>query len=530
MKQVHFYGKEASGKMLEGVNKISEAVKCTLGAAGRNVIIGKGAIVDYGFQRYPLHITKDGVTVARHFDVEDATEALGVQLVKECCEKTASQAGDGTTTTVVLMQAIVNKGLKLIEQGANPQELKRGIDKAVEYVVAELKKMAIPVGNDIEKIRQVATVSANNDSSIGDLIAEAFSKIGVEGVIDIEESKGVNTEIKTTDGYKFDRGWTSNLFVNNKAKETCEFENPYILLYEKRITHPKQIQVILEQVIANDNRPILIICEDADELGLAFLVMNTARGAIKACVTKSPFYGELRREAMEDIAILTGGQYVSSSKGLDIDKLPIECLGQADKVIVSKEETIIIGGKGNKEDIDAYVADLKMNLTQAKSDDEKDVIEKHIAKLTSGVAVIHVGAATETEMKEKKDRVDDAIRATKAAIAEGYVSGGGSVFIRLSKIINPHDKGSSVVIESLESPFNQICANAGVDSNFILESLSENWILGNEVGYNAKENKIENLIESGVIDPVKVLRCSLQNAASSAGMFLLCHCSISDVY
>lgn len=522
------YGKEARNKIMDGINKITDAVAVTLGPLGRNVVIARSAIIDYGVQSFPVQSTKDGVTVAKAFDVDDPFEKVGVMFVKESAEKTVSQAGDGTTTTCVLLRAIVESGMKLIDDGANPMELKRGIDKAVEYVVDELKKMAIPIKGDVEKIRQIATVSANNDSSIGDLIAQAFEKIGEEGIIDIEASNGVNTEIKIADGYKFSKGWLSPLFINKKEKQVCEFENPYILLYEKRVTHHTQVQKALELAM-QAGKPIVIICEDAEQEGLAFLAMNNVQGRVQCCIVTAPDFGELRRESMEDIAAITGGTYISDTKGVGIKDIKNTHFGSAKKIIISKDETIIIDGEGSKDEINNLLDELRMNLAQAKNEDEKYPIEKRIAKLTGGVAVIQVGAATETEMKERLDRFDDSVRATKAAISEGYVIGAGTIFTLLSN--------DSVVGNSLKMPLRQIVSNTGTNP------LDKEWwqfwrkksvvqkVLdygSSSIGYNAKSGKIEDLTKSGIIDPVKVLRCSLQNAASSAGMILTSECIIAD--
>ncbi len=513
MNKKTLYGKDAREQILEGVKKISEAVKCTLGPMGRNVLISQSAVIDYGVHSLPLHSTKDGYNTTRAFDLTDEPfQKAGVLLVKEAAQKTVDQAGDGTSTTVVLLEAIATEGVKLIEAGANPMELKKGIDSAVEYVVAELKKMAVPIKGDVEKIRQIATVSANNDSSIGDLIAQAFEKIGEDGIIDIEAGRSTVTEIKIADGYKWNKGWISPLFINNKEKQMCEFTDPLILMYEKRINHHSQVQRALELAIPQ-GRPILIVCEDADEEGLAFLAMNNMQKRIQCCVVKSPSFANGRREEMEDVAMLTGGIYLSDSKGVSIKEIEFTDFGSAKKVIITKEETVIIGGNQNESDVDTLINELKMNLTQAKDEDEKFPIEKRIARLKGGVAVIQVGGATETEMKEKLDRFDDAVRATKSAMSEGFVPGGGSAFLGIKS-------GSEVIDAALKSPLENICKNAGV------ESMVDKVHSG--LGYNAKTGKLENLVDSGVIDPVKVLRCALQNAASSAGTLLTTECLIVD--
>lgn len=550
------YGTDARQKILEGVKKISAAVKVTLGPLGRNVIIAQSGIVNgYDVRSLPLHVSKDGYTVTKAFDLDDPFEKVGVLMIKECAQKSVDQSGDGTTTTCILAEAIFEKGMELVNAGANPLELKKGIDKAVEYVVAELKKMAIPVAGDVERIRQVATVSANNDKEIGDLIADAFAKIGDYGVINIEEAKGVETEVKVIEGVQIERGWISPYFVNNREKQICEFDNPLILLYQNRLTHHTQYQKAVELSVQMQ-RPLVIICEDADEEGLATLAMNNQQGRIRCCIIRSPFFGQQRLEAMEDIALATGGTFISDSKGLDIKEMDASWFGQCKRISVSKDETIIAEGVYEKEKFADFINELKMNLTQAKGDDEKEVIEKRIARLTGGIAVIYVGGATETEMKEKKDRVDDAVRATKAAIAEGYVCGGATAFVRCIKkhiavnidaipTISPEESikifnqtglltwesdesedSLNVLINTvLLEPLRQICNNSGVDSNSIIKQvLSSN---GN-VGYNAKTDTIEDLVLSGIIDPVKVLRCALQNAASSAGMILTSECMIVD--
>lgn len=521
------YGAEARAKVLDGVNKIADAVVTTLGPSGRNVLISESVVVDYGERNLPTHVTKDGYTVTKAFEVDDRFESTGVMAAKECAQKTVDQAGDGTTTTVLLLRAIISRGVELINAGANPMEIKRGIDKAVEYVVEELKKMAIPIKGDITRIRQIATVSANNDSEIGDWIAKAFEKIGDEGVIDLEASTGVNTEIKLADGYKWGNGWVSPYFINNKEKQIVEFADPLILLYEKRIVHHTQIQKAL--VAAKElGRPLLIICEDADEEGLAFLSINNMQGNIRVCVVKSPAFGEARRLEMEDLSVLTGATYISDSKGVGIKDVNGKHFGQAKKAIISKEETVIIGGNSDPAKLEDLLNELRMNLAQAKNEDEKAPIEKRIAKITGGVAVIQVGAATETEMKEKLDRFDDAVRATKAAIAEGFVPGAGTAFLKISPKID--SAGWGIITSVLSEPLRQICINAGVDSEDIIKQVLKELgnIGGNNFGYNAKSDLIEDLVVSGIIDPVKVLRCALQNAASSAGMILTSEVLIVD--
>lgn len=526
MRKVTLYGSEARAKVLVGVNKIVDAVAVTLGPLGRNVLISQSMVVDYGVHNLPIRISKDGYTVARDFDLDDPHEKPGVLLVKECCQKTVDQAGDGTTSSAVLMRAIVSEGMKLVESGANPIELKRGIDKAVEMVVLELKKLAVPIKGDIEKIRQIATVSANNDPLIGDMIADAFKTIGTEGIIDIEKSASTKTEIKISDGYKIDKGWVSPFFVTNRDKGICEFTEPLILLYDKRVTHHTQVQRALE-ISMQAGKPILIICEDGDEEGLAFLVMNNIQKRIACCLVKSPSFGDDRREQMEDIAVLTGGTYISDLKGVGIKDIEFVHFGQARKVIVTKDETVIIGGVNDGGALENLLNELRMNLTQAKNEDEKFPIEKRIARLTGGVAVIYVGANTETEMKERMDRFDDSIRATKAAIEEGFIIGAGTAFLRIKS-------GNALVDKALKSPLRQICTNAGLkDRNWwefwkpksIVQLIQE---ASYEFGYNAKTGQIEDLVKAGIIDPAKVLRCALQNAASSATMILTSEAIICD--
>lgn len=554
------YGAEAREKILEGVRKICKAVKVTLGPSGRNVLISESIILDYGVHNIPLHLTKDGHLTAQKFDVEDYFEKAGVILVKEAAKKTVIQCGDGTTSTCVLLEAIVEAGILLINAGANPMELKKTIDSEVQLIVEELQRKAIKIGDSNERVFQVAAISANNDPIIGRIIADAFKQIGHEGIIDLEAGQGVNTEIKISTGYRFERSWVSPLFVNNKEKQICELENPVILLYEKRVIHHTQVERAL--TLANQvNRPILIICEDSSEEGLAFLAMNTLQGRIKCCIVKSPSIGERRRMEMEDIAILTGGTYISDGKGIDIKEIEFDNLGQAKKVVITKEETVIIGGKSNDEELEDLLNELRMNLTQAKNEDEAAPIEKRIAKLLGGVAVIQVGAATETEMKEKLDRFDDSVRAVKSAIAEGYLPGGGTAFIRLmphganidietlknielpdisemtpEEILRIYDQtgvtfykspkvGEGIIYNILHAPLKQICINAGIDPIPIVKSV---YLVAENNGYNAKSGKIEDLLKAGVIDPVKVLRCSLQNAASAATSILTTECLIAD--
>lgn len=511
-------GKDAMDKIYEGVKKVSDAVVSTLGAMGRCAIISRCAPSQTGMQYWMPFSTKDGVTVARNITLDNQIENTGANFVKQAAEQTMLMAGDGTTTTVLLTKVILEKGLQQIDAGANPHELKKGIDAAVSYVVAELKKMAVPIDGDIEKIRQVATVSANNDSAIGDLIAEAFSKIGSDGVIDIEESKSEKTEIVISDGIKINRGWESQYFITNKAKMECELTDPYILLYDKKISTIAQFGEALAPII-NDGKQLLIVCAEADGEALAALAMNATNGSFRSCIIKCPEHGNAQREAMEDLAAITGATYISDEKGRALKSVTFKDLGTAKKVIIGKNETSIICPNGDKKVVGELLDNLKVDLTKAGTE-EKVLIEKRIAKLNGSVAVLHVGAATEVEMKEKKDRCDDAVRATKAAISEGFTVGGGTSFLRVG------NTGSELLNEILEAPLRQLCLNAGTNADKILMEVKEERT-GN-IGYNVKTDKIEDLVVSGIIDPVKVLRCSLENAASVATMILTSNTLIVD--
>lgn len=527
------FGKEARQKLAEGAKKITDAVRVTMGAAGKCVLIGNGAYGNDGMVQLPTIVTKDGYTVTKHFELKDVLENRGAMMIKEAAEKTVTQAGDSTTATCVLAESMISEGVKLIDKKANSQELKKGIEKGVELALEELKKISIPVSGDNNKIFQVATVSANNDPVIGRYIADAFAKIGEEGIIDIQESKTAETKIKISDGYKWNKGFISPLFINVPAKETCEFENPLILLYEKKVTHHTQVQRAAELAI-QQGRPLFIVCEDAEQEGLAFLAMNNYQKRISVCIVKSPEYGDARREHMEDLALMTGGMYISDIRGVDVKEIDIRHLGKAKKVIVTKEETVIIEGEGNKEAITDFVNELKMNLTQAETEDEKYPIEKRIARLQGGVAVIEVGAATESELGEKLDRYDDAVRATKAAIAEGYVAGGGTAFVRISQSMTLPQNGSDsfkngflLVLSALSKPLLQIAENAGLEKESILKLVLEK---DGNLGYNVKSEKVEDLIESGIIDSTKALRCALTNAASVAGTALISECMIITTF
>lgn len=526
-----FFEKEARDKLLSGVNKIVKAVSVTMGAAGRCVLVGNATYGNDGLFHYPNIITKDGFSVTKHFELSDPVENRGAMLIKEAALKTVEQAGDSTTATCVLAGELIENGMDMVNAGANSQEIKRGIDRAVDLVVDELREMSIKVAGDNEKIFQVACVSANNDAVIGRYIADAYAKIGDEGVINIEESKGLNTTIKLTDGFKWDKGWAASYFINNPAKQICEFEEPLILLYDKRIIHHTQIEKALE-VSLTQRKPLVIVCEDVDGEGLAYLALNNKNGSIRVCVVRSSGIGDFRTDFMEDLGLLTNATYVSDIHGIDIKKVQPVHFGTAKKVIVSKDETVIIGGAGNKDKIADFLNELKMNLAEAKTEDEKYPIEKRIAALTGSIAVIQVGAATESELGEKLDRYDDAVRSTKSAIQEGVLAGAGTSFIRISQklsqkeYLTDFEKGHQLVYESLKKPLKQIVANAGLDSEQILKMVESSD--GNE-GYNLKTNKVENLIESGIIDSTKALRCALVNAASVAGAALTSECLIVTV-
>lgn len=524
------YGAEAREKVLSGVNKIAAAVKVTLGPLGRNILISKADVIDYGIRSHPITVTKDGFRTTHEFDVEDIFEKVGVIMVQEAALKSVIQSGDGTSSTVVLMEGIVEGGMKLIEQGSNPVQLKKGIDAAVEKISAKLKEMAIQVGSDNSKIFQIATVSANNDTVIGGLIAEAYNKVGNEGIVDIEPSRGIDTEIKFSDGYKFNQSFISPRFMTNNEKQICEFSNPLILFYEKRIIHHTQVQKALE--IANNNqKPVLIICEDCDEEGLAFLVMNVLQGRLRCCVVKSPF-GPTKRDDMEDMALLTGGTYLSDSKGTSIKDIQLQHFGNAKKIIISKDETIIIGGDCDQAKVDKLLAELRSNLDSCKNEEERYPIEQRIAKISGGVAVIQVGGITETEMKERLDRFDDSRRAVKSTFTEGFTGGGGKAFITSFEVAKndgttDFDKGMNLVYSVRDIILKQICLNAGLDSQPIVDKVLDS---PDNVGYNAITEKVENLIDAGIIDPIKVIRCATQNAASAASMILTSECVIRESF
>ena len=514
---------KAREELKNGVDALADAVKVTLGPKGRNVIIEK----KFGAP----HITKDGVTVAREIELEDPFQNMGAQLVKEVASKTGDQAGDGTTTATVLAQAIVNVGLKNVAAGANPMDLKRGIDKAVSKVVEGIKAQSVEVDDDIKKIQDVARVSANNDEEIGRLIAEAMKKVKKEGVITVEEAKGTETSVEVVEGMQFDRGYISPYFVTNSDKMECEMENPYILLYDKKISNLKDMLPVLEAV-AQSGRPLLIIAEDVDNEALATLVVNRLRGSLKICAVKAPGFGDRRKEMLEDIAILTNGTVISEVKGMQLSQATVQDLGTAEKVTVNKDNTTIVNGGGNSEAIAARVNQIKAQIETTTSNYDKEKLQERLAKLAGGVAVLYIGAPSEVEMKEKKDRVDDALSATRAAIAEGIVPGGGVAYIRclpaLDELKGDNDDentGIAIIRRAIEEPMRQIVANAGVEGAVILQKVREGQ---GDYGYNARTDTFENFFETGVIDPAKVTRVALENAASIAGMFLTTECVIAD--
>ncbi len=514
---------KAREELKNGVDALADAVKVTLGPKGRNVIIEK----KFGAP----HITKDGVTVAREIELEDRFQNMGAQLVKEVASKTGDQAGDGTTTATVLAQAIVNVGLKNVTAGANPMDLKRGIDKAVSCVVEGIKAQSQEVGDDISKIENIARVSANNDEEIGKLIAEAMQKVKKEGVITVEEAKGTETTVEVVEGMEFDRGYISPYFVTNTEKMECEMDSPYILLYDKKISNLKDLLPVLEPV-AQSGRPLLIIAEDVDNEALATLVVNRIRGSLKICAVKAPGFGDRRKEMLEDIAILTGGTVISEVKGMTLAQAKVEDLGTAEKISVNKDRTVIVNGAGSKEAIADRVNQIKAQIETTSSSYDKEKLKERLAKLAGGVAVLYIGAPSEVEMKEKKDRVDDALSATRAAIAEGIVPGGGVAYIRcvnaLDQLKGSNDDentGIAIIRRAIEEPLRQIMRNAGVEGAVILQKVLEGK---GDYGYNARTDSFENFFETGVIDPAKVTRVALENAASIAGMFLTTECVIAD--
>lgn len=517
------FDQEARDLLKKGVDQLANAVKVTLGPKGRNVILGKS----YGAP----HITKDGVSVAKEIELEGAFENMGAQLVREVASKTNDDAGDGTTTATVLAQSIINVGLKNVTAGANPMELKRGIDKAVATVVKNIAAQSEAVGDDLKKIEHVAKISANGDEEIGRLIAEAMGKVKKEGVITVEEAKGTDTEVKVVEGMQFDRGYISPYFVTNTEKMECQMENPYILLYDKKISVIKDILPLLEKSLQT-GRPLLIIAEDIDSEALATLVVNRLRGGLKICAVKAPGFGDRRKAMLQDIAILTGATVISEETGFSLEAATIEMLGQAEKVTVDKDNTTIVNGMGDKSELEARVAQIRAQIENTKSDYDREKLQERLAKLAGGVAVLYVGAASEVEMKEKKDRVEDALSATRAAIEEGTVPGGGTAYIRaidalesLKGETDDETTGIEIVKRVIEEPLRQIVANAGKEGAVVVQKVRDGKA---DFGYNARLDKYENLAASGVIDPAKVARVALENAASIAGMFLTTECVVAE--
>ncbi len=521
-KNIHF-DTEARDALKRGVDALADAVKVTLGPKGRNVVIDK----KFGAPT----VTKDGVTVAREIELKDPVENMGAQLVKEVASKTADQAGDGTTTATVLAQAIVKSGLKNVAAGANPMDLKRGIDKAVAASVKSLRSLSMEVGDDFGKIEQIASISANNDAVIGKLIADAMRRVTKEGVITVEEAKSTETYVDVVEGMQFDRGYVSPYFVTNADKMEAELENPYILIYDKKVSAMKELLPVLEKVVQT-GRPLLIIAEDVDGEALATLVVNKIRGSLKIAAVKAPGFGDRRKAMLEDIAVLTGGTVISEERGYKLENADLTYLGRAEKVSIDKDNTTIVNGAGNSDDIKARVNQIKAQIETTTSDYDREKLQERLAKLAGGVAVLYVGAATEVEMKEKKDRIDDALHATRAAVEEGVVPGGGVAFIRAIKAMdrvsveNEDERtGVNIVKRALEEPLRQIAENGGVDGSIIVQKVKES--AGN-FGYNARLNKFQNLLVAGIIDPTKVSRVALENAASIAGMLLTTACVISE--
>lgn len=517
------YNVEARDALKKGVDTLANAVKVTLGPKGRNVIIDK----KFGSPA----ITKDGVTVAKEIELKDPIENMGAQMVKEVASKTADIAGDGTTTATVLAQAIVTAGIRNVAAGANPMDLKRGIDKAVAIVVSDLKKQSKTVDDDNNKIKQVASISANNDEIIGSLIAEAMQKVGKDGVITVEEAKGTETEVKTVEGMQFDRGYLSAYFVTNVDKMEAELENPHVLIYDKKISNMKELLPILEKQVQT-GKPFLIIAEDLDGEALSTLVVNKIRGSLKVIAVKAPGFGDRRKAMLEDIAILTGGTVISEERGHKLENAELSYLGTAEKVVVDKDNTTIINGAGSTNDIKARINQIKAQIETTTSDYDKEKLQERLAKLSGGVAVLYVGAASEVEMKEKKDRVDDALHATRAAVEEGIVAGGGVAFIRAVAAIadlkgenEDETTGIAIVRRAIEEPLRQICENAGIEGSIVVQKVKEGSA---DFGYNARTDKYESLIAAGVIDPTKVGRVALENAASIASMLLTTECVLAD--
>ena len=514
---------DARDQLKKGVDELANAVKVTLGPKGRNVILEK----KFGAP----HITKDGVTVAKEIELEDSFQNLGAQLVKEVASKTGDDAGDGTTTATVLAQSIVSVGTKNVTAGANPMDLKRGIDKAVEAVVENIKSQSRIVGDNYDKIEQVATVSANNDARIGKLIADAMRKVSKDGVITIEEAKGTQTTIEIVEGMQFDRGYISPYFVTNTEKMSVEMEKPYILIHDKKISNLKELLPVLEPAVQS-GRPLLIIAEDVESEALTTLVVNRLRASLKICAVKAPGFGDRRKEMLEDIAILTGGTVISEEKGIKLENATLEMLGSAEKITVDKDNTTIVNGAGNKEAIATRVTQIKSQIAATTSDYDREKLQERLAKLAGGVAVLYVGAASEVEMKEMKDRVDDALHATRAAIEEGIVPGGGVAYIRAIEALNnlkadndDEQTGIEIIKRAIEEPLRQIVANAGKEGAVVVQKIREGKA---DFGYNARTDKYENFFEAGIVDPVKVARIALENAASIAGMFLTTECVVVE--
>ena len=518
------FAEDARSAMLRGVDVLANTVKVTLGPKGRNVVIEKS----FGAP----HVTKDGVSVAKEIELEDKVENMGAQMVKEVASKTNDIAGDGTTTATVLAQAIVREGLKNVAAGANPMDLKRGIDKAVSAVVENLKSQSQQVGDNNDKIKQVASVSANNDETIGGLIADAFARVGKEGVITVEEAKGIDTTVDVVEGMQFDRGYQSPYFVTNPDKMVAELDNPYILLVEKKISSMKELLPVLEPV-AQQGKSLLIISEEVEGEALATLVVNKLRGSLKIAAVKAPGFGDRRKAMLEDIAILTGGQVISEERGFTMENASIELLGKAEKVVIDKDNTTIVNGAGEDAQIKARVNQIKAQLESTTSDYDREKLQERLAKLAGGVAVLYVGAASEVEMKEKKDRVDDALHATRAAVEEGIVAGGGVALVRAIESLNnlsganqDENTGIRIVKRAIEEPLRQIVANAGGEGSVIVAKVAEGKA---DFGYNAKTDEFVNMLEAGIIDPTKVTRVALENAASVAGMLLTTECVITEI-
>ncbi len=517
------FNMEARSLMKEGVDALANAVKVTLGPKGRNVVIDK----KFGAPQ----VTKDGVTVAKEVELEDRFQNMGAQMVREVASKTNDQAGDGTTTATVLAQEIISVGLKNVTAGANPMDLKRGIDKAVEAVVADLKKQTQEVGEDMAKVEQIATTSANNDAFIGKLIAEAMGKVKKEGVVTVEEAKGTQTEVKVVEGMQFDRGYISPYFMTNPDKMEAVLENPKILITDKKISSMKDLLPILEP-IARNSESLLIIAEDVDGEALTTLVVNRLRGTLKVAAVKAPGFGDRRKEMLQDIATLTGAQVVSEERGFTLENTTPDMLGKADKVTIDKENTTIVNGKGDKDAIADRVAQIRKQIEKTTSDYDREKLQERLAKLAGGVAVLYVGAASEVEMKEKKDRVEDALNATRAAVEEGIIPGGGVAFIRAIETLKglkgeneDEQTGINIVAKAIEAPLRTIAENAGVEGSVVAQKVREGK---GDFGYNARADRYENLLAAGVIDPTKVTRVALQNAASVAGMFLTTECVLAD--